>query len=619
MMKYRGLVTALGLVTLTTGWAAARAEELSVRVAVEQQDVYVGDSFVFQVQVNGSDEPEAPKMAGLADFDVQFLGGQKNNSESVTIINGRMSRDVRRGYVFSYRLTPKRVGQLQIPSLAIRADGQTVKTDPVEIRASQPEENEDFKLRLTLSKETCYVGEPVILTVTWYISKDVRTPNFTLPLLQDKRFTVIDPEPQNDPRTRYVQVPVAGATVIGETGQGVLDGRSYTTVRFQKVLFPRQAGTLPISAGTVSCSARVGGGSRDPFDRFFGDDVFGARGTYRKFVTPSNSLTLYVRALPAEGQPANFSGLIGTYRIEASATPTCVNVGDPITLTVKVRGADYLKAVELPPLDRQPALARDFKIPAEMAPGKLEGDAKVFTQTIRAQHPGVKEIPPIELSYFDSRTGKYDVAKSKPISLVVRETKVVTARDAEGREAAPVQTELQAWQEGIAHNYEDLGALENQEFGLATVLRSPSWLALGAVPPVVYVLLLGAMTVSRIRQADPAAIKARRAYGELTRRTKAVARTHVKDAPEGFGELLDAARNYLGSKLRLSAAAITWRDVEPRLRERSIDAATLTELKQIFDECEARRYAGAGAGGDDVAAMARRLLAAAEKLEGALR
>ena len=60
----------------------------------------------------------------------------------------------------------------------------------------------------------------------------------------------------------------------------------------------------------------------------------------------SQPLKLTVLPLPEEGKPSGFYGLVGQYTISASATPTKVNVGDPITLTVKVGGGKYLKPVQ---------------------------------------------------------------------------------------------------------------------------------------------------------------------------------------------------------------------------------------------------------------------------------
>ncbi|MCP5112400.1 MAG: protein BatD, partial [bacterium] len=178
-------------------------------------------------------------------------------------------------------------------------------------------------------------------------------------------------------------------------------------------------------------------------DDLFDMMPFGQRAVYESFVVPSNSLALTVAEVPAAGRPDNFSGLVGNYRMAVQATPTEVNVGDPITLTLRISGPEYLDAIELPPLTNQTALARDFKIPPERAAGVVKGSAKSFTQTIRAKHSDVIEIPPIELAYFDADSGSYKVARTAAVPLTVQGTRIVTARDAEGfSDAGTVQSEI---------------------------------------------------------------------------------------------------------------------------------------------------------------------------------
>src|SRR6516162_9933180 len=41
---------------------------------------------------------------------------------------------------------------------------------------------------------------------------------------------------------------------------------------------------------------------------------------------------------PVAGRPADFSGLVGFFRISTSASPTEVRVEDPLTLTVRITG-----------------------------------------------------------------------------------------------------------------------------------------------------------------------------------------------------------------------------------------------------------------------------------------
>ena len=572
-------------------WAAT----LGAKAAVERTDPFVGEPFVFQIQVSGSEHPEQPDLSHVKDFAVAFRGGQQNSRRSVTIINGRVTEDVQEGYFFSYELTPNREGRLVIPSITVISNGHSTQTNPVVINAREPVETEDFKLRLSLSKDHCYVGEPVILTVTWYIGKDVRDYHFTFPLLNDDTFRFADPEVDRQSGNKLHRIPIGDGEAIGVQGRGQKGGKEYATITFQKVLIPVNSGNVVIEPATVACSALTGyERQRSLFDDdFFGNDFFGTsrRGVYKTVVVPSNRLELRISDLPLEGRPANFAGHVGEYRIETQAIPTYVNVGDPITLTLLLSGPDFLEHVELPPLNEQLRLARDFKIPNERATAVILDKSKVFTQTIRALRPDVKEIPSIELPYFDTVTGTYRVARSEPIPLTVNKTRIITALDAEGADPlGSAGSEIETWTKGIAFNYEDMGLLINQRLTPLSWFRTPLWFCLFAGPPLCYILLLSGIALFRRRNADPMKARARKAFGRLERSLKQ-ALSSPKGAPV-CDMVQDAFRHYLGDKLRMPRGALTFNDVKEELKEKGLDQETLNRLKVLFERCEAGRYAG---------------------------
>ena len=476
------------------------ADDLNVSASVETSDVYVGAPFTLQLQVEGSDKVERPDLSGLDDFRVQEAGGGQNNSQSISIINGKMTRVDRRGYTFNYRLTPQKAGDLTIPPISVTAEGQTRRTQPIRIHAMPPSENEDFKLRLELSDQRCYVGQPIVLTVTWYVGKNVEEFEFNVPILKDKRFDVaalkedIDPSQQDS----YVRIPLGDDVAIARRGRATLDGRQFLTVKFEEVLIPKQAATIQFPQSTVSLrrsrafSVAAALSTTSLAIAFLGGEPFMKRMLSLRTLPRSRSKTFPV------GRPAGFSGLIGEFAIEAQASPTDVSVGDPITLTLKVKGPRYLQNVGLPDLEKQPSLARDFRIPEERATGVVKGDAKIFTQTVRATHSGVSEIPAIELPYFNPKTDRYETARSEPIALKVEGNRIVTAQDAEGRDtAAPAQTELEAQEAGIAHNYDDAEVLIDQTGLLSSWLNSPMGWTLLVVPPLGYAGLLAFIVMAR--------------------------------------------------------------------------------------------------------------------------
>jgi hypothetical protein len=604
----------------------AMAAGLSAKAVAEKTEISVGEPFIFQIQVSGSENPQPPDTSVIKDFNVVFQGGQQNSSSSITIINGKVTKDVREGYYFSYQLTPTREGRLTIPSIKITAGNSSVETEPIQISAGEPAETEDFKLRLSLSSVHCYTGEPVILTATWYIGKDVRDFAFTLPVLSDDSFKFYDIESAGQKSGNALRIPIGNSEVTGVKGKGTLDGKEFTTVTFKKVLIPLRSGNITIAPATVSCNALTGyQRQRDAFnDRFFNDffndDFFGSTrtGVYKTVVVPSNSLTLKVLDLPEAGRPADFAGHIGRYTIGSSASPVEVSVGDPITLTLKLSGPDYLENVDIPALEKQPALTRDFKIPPESSRGEISGKAKGFTQTIRPLRAGIREIPAIELPYFDADTQTYQIARTEPIPLAVKETKLLTALDAEGNAGAVIKagSEVESLNKGIAVNYEDTTVIENTAGDSRTYLRSPLAKAMVFGPPLIYLLLLTGVYFYRHRNGDSSRLNSRKAYGRLLTALREARR--LTSTGDRCSIVQDSLRDYLGDKLYLPGRSLTFNEIKENLAKKGIGRATMDGLEEVFRICEEGRYAG-NAEIEDVAPLAERALMLAKEIEKRMR
>lgn len=616
----RTLALAAAVAAVAVPPACARAQAGDVRVAanVETHDVYVGESFLLQIAVDGSDSAEIPDLSGLDGFAVEYLGGSNNSSQSISIINGKVERTVQRGFVFTFRLTPQRTGRLAIPAIPVKVEGTSFTTGEITISVKQPEETEDFKLRIALSRETCFVGEPVLLTVTWYLRRDVQAFEFTAPLLSSDAFSFETPEVNIDPNGQYYRIPLAGREVIAKKDRGILDGETYATLSYSIAVIPERPGTFVIPEFIVAAESGTGLRSRRDFLRdFFNNDFVGQwRGSLRKYVVPSNELGLAVRDLPLEGRPPGFAGHVGRYRIEVGAEPTEVNIGDPITLTVTLSGPDYLGRVDLPPLGAQEALARDFRIPEDRADGVIDGRKKVFTQTIRALREEVTKIPPIELVYFDTKLEKYATARSEPITIEVRPTRIVTAGDAEGLEPVAAGAPLEPWKAGIAYNYEGPAVIEPQDFGLGSLLSDAWALLLLIVPPAGFLAVLAGAVAARRRSADPEARRARGALRRLRGRL-AVLRGSGESDERFCASVLEAFSRYLGDRLSLEGAALTPGEIERLIASRGAGPGLVDEVRGLLRSCEFGAYAG-GAAMEDRGRLLERALETAGRLEKAL-
>ena len=553
------------LILFLTVWLAwicnAAPQNITARAGVSSQSIFIGEPIQYQIQVSGSETPDQPDLSVVTDFYVKFTGGGSNSSRSISIINGRRSENVQLGYVFNYELRAKQEGRLAIPAVAVTANGQTTHTQAIVLNAQKPSETENFKLRLNLSKEQAYVGEQIVLEAIFYFRGNVDDTKLSIPIIEHPDFKVYDLEDRK----------AANKTEI-------LDGQQFQTGRVRKVLVPLNPGKFPLEPATLSFRGQDGFQiSRD----FFGRRVKQAK--IKNFVIPSNTFNLEILPLPTIGKPASFAGHVGDYSLNVQASPTEVNVGDPITLNIAITGPALLDPVKLPALNKQENLTRDFKIPGEIEDGTINGSFKTFTQTVRALRDDITSIPSIKLSYFNTTKGQYQVVESLPIPIKVRATRILTAGDAEGLSpVAGAGQEVQSWMQGIAHNYSDLGLLENQPLGF-TGLLSPSRLFLIVVPPLAYTTLLSFLIFKRQKTANPEKFRARRALTHFNRNLAEAGNTE---------ELLTLFRTFLGDKLSLSPSAITYRDVENRLREKNVDDSALETANRLFTAGEASQFSG---------------------------
>lgn len=586
------------------------AQNVSVRAAVERTEVYVGEPFRLRVAVSGSDQVIAPALESIAGFSVRALGGGPNNSEIVTTVNGSTTRQVNRGYVLNYELTAAAAGELTIPALTLQVEGQQQATSAIRMWARVPQQLEEYRLQLALEREQVWVGEPVLLTTTWLWDAELgpdRMLGFSHPVLDDaaKRGLGYEHRAPAASRSDPVRLPVAGREVLWQRGQTRVDGERFASLSFATALIPERPGQIHIGSATVVFEGITG--YRTVRD-FFGRNV--RQPLRQRFVVASNELRLTVKALPEQGRPAEFSGLVGRFAIAARAAPLEVKVGDPMELAVTVTGSGDLRRLQVPDLALVSGF-REFRVSADSAP-TLTSEQATIRHTLRALHHEVTEIPAVRISVFDADRGHYVELASEPIPITVRPTREVTLLDVEGSAVGGAANGMPGGpvassREGIAHNYTGPMLLVDQRFDPRAFVASPGGLLALFAAPLLLAGVHGALALRRFRQRPrrPAAALAN------LRRTLSAAGS---DAAEPV--LLAALRRYLTDSLRPGQSVHGFADVAGALRERGVPAPVLEELRLLFASLEAARYGGADIEGGD---LAERLLAWAAHLERSIR
>ncbi|MBW8034898.1 MAG: protein BatD, partial [Planctomycetes bacterium] len=305
-----------------------------------------------------------------------------------------------------------------------------------------------------------------------------------------------------------------------------------------------------------------------------------------------------VLAVPQLGKPESLYGLVGKYSIETSVDPTSVDVGQPIELTIKVGGVNYLKPVRWPKLEDVDELANNFRISSEREDGVVAGAVKVFKRTIRAENDSVVRIPPIPLAYFDVDKGEYVITESAAIALEVRPSKVFTFADAELMGGSTASREVEAVKKGISANYEDI-KLVSEAFSPVAGLVQGGFAAVWAIPLAGF-FVSAIVKVLTYRDAKSVARKKRRqALRKAVGRLKYARGLGKADFEKsGRGAVAAAMREYVGDRFGKTAGSLTGMDCERVVLEETGDGEMANRYREIMEGFEASSYSGGARGGD---------------------
>ena len=135
----------------------------------------------------------------------------------------------------------------------------------------------------------------------------------------------------------------------------------------------------------------------------------------------ADPLTVAVRSLPKEGELPGFTGAIGTFLLDLPKLSTnAVRAGDPLTLTVTVRGEGNLGRL-VPPKALTLREWQMFPPTSDSAPAYLiqqRGFAS-FSYTLVPLTDQIKATPAIPFSYFDPKKKAYVSLTIPPVPLSV--------------------------------------------------------------------------------------------------------------------------------------------------------------------------------------------------------
>jgi hypothetical protein len=504
----------------------------------------------------------------------------------------------------------------------VRQGKESAATAPLEVRVIGPEPQDFAKVELLASERSVYPGQRVAMTVAVLL----RRLTYQGELLEADPFSGRDP-----PQVRIswlegteILKPAASLGVPPRFSKGSLeqraqeDGPSFLVndlfVRTSISLFEPRATQAAVRFDREAVERENQDGERVPYYRYslpleyrmahagsvgpltvhLRGPIFtaarrGARGIEadrREIFAVSEPLTLNILPVPKAGQPETFTGGVGVFKIAATALPTEVHVGDPITLTIRISGTGNLEEIGAPKLDVQEKWTNHFKVYDENAPGRFDGNDKVFTLSVRPKAADVEHLPSIRFSYFNPKLKKYEDAYSERIALEVAETeRLDTSTIVDAARPNTSRHEIEELTSGLLANYTGPDVLAPQG---AYDAKISAWLAIVAVPPIAW---FAAYTWYRRKyqlQHNPSWQRARAAYRTASQRLELIANGRSTDGPDAIARTLGG---YLADHLGLANGELTPAEALHHAQSLGVETTLAEQLAKLLEHCDLARFA----------------------------
>lgn len=423
--------------------AAPAAAEVQAEVAVSRGPHYVGLPAMVRVTVAGFEEQPEPQCE-LVEPPEGILGKTVAVSPQVysQIVrrNGRVFQSRSVTHVVQFAITADVAGKFRLGPLVLSQGGIRYETEPIELEFQEVPRDPNMRILLKLPKGPVYPDQRVPVEIQWWYAGEIRDVQ-SLQIhseLFDKLPFLPDGEPERGQSRMPIETAQGRIGLPATAAQRAYQERQYTVLTARRTLVPQRPGTYVLAPITATVERATEWERRGAFDDFgpggsLFDQVLGGRRPRKTELSRAvgEPLELEVREFPRAGRPDSFAGAVGRgFSLEVTAGRTVVRVGDPIPLTVRLRGAGNLENASLPSLSADRGLAPEqFRWPDSEITGTLAGNVKTFQVSVRVEDEAVTEIPALAYSWFDPEAGEYRTTHSKPVALRVMPARVVSAKD----------------------------------------------------------------------------------------------------------------------------------------------------------------------------------------------
>lgn len=525
-----------------------------------------------------------------------LYGPSQSSSQSTSIVNGQVSSETRT--TFSYVLIAKKEGTYSLPAAMVQCDGKTLTSNNATLKVlpadkedsanqqshrnnsdnvgssnASKDVKENCHLVLDLSKTSAYEGEAIVATLKLYWRSNQMGNPSEVKLPDFEGFTVQEIQDDN-----------AQATLEHYNGQ------NYSMYPLAKwVLFPSRTGEITIPAASLTANVQVVTTRRS--GGFFDWPMEYAQNVAVPLQTAPRKIN--VKELPS-GKPASYMNAVGDFSIKSELTATEFRTGDAFIYRITIDGSGNLKFTREP----EPQFPTDFEVfdpkvdlQARTSAAGQSG-RKVIEYTIIPRHSGEFDIPAVDFSYFDIKSGKFQTVSTQPYHI-----KVERGANDESSSSSSAVDYMGTNQERIKVLGSDVRYIHKLDADDLTKQTEPlfgsfSYWLMFIIPLLLFIVVLFIYRRQLRLNADVVGKRTRKAGRLAEKRLKDAARALKENDNNAFYEAIHKAMlGYVSDKLRIPMADLSLDNVCQTLRQHNVSEDTIAQTRDILETCEFARYA----------------------------
>jgi hypothetical protein len=388
IIKYSCFVLCL----LASGTAQVAAQSVLIRAEAKPSVVMVGESASYSIRFLNTDSIPNLNTPRVANLEFSNTPGTSSYQQ---IINGKVSVETEMNWSFR----PMKTGTYTIPGRTVQVRGENIKIPDVEIKVVPMDEEARSRalLQLEVPRPPYYVGQALPARLALLIRKDLNLSNVAFPESEGDAFQ--HSEFDNNP---------ARGTITHE-------GRTYNALVWDILITPIKAGPAELSFRQNIALQFVSSDSRFP-------SIFTMSRTRTESTTVfSKSLETDVLSLPETDASDSFSGGIGNFKVTSTLSTTDLTVGEPITLTINLKGEGNFDRISPPDLpDWENWRIYPPKVTFTPEDTRSFKGEKSFEFIIIPQAESIDSIPEIAYASFNPKLGSYESTLLESVAVTIK-------------------------------------------------------------------------------------------------------------------------------------------------------------------------------------------------------